>query len=198
MSAPVGAASIFVWYRPASEEEGLPRLLTDDTGRRHELSIPPPLMAKAVVAEMREAAARLLSPAFAEAVRATPMPFIQPIYDLEVPRMAFGRVALLGDSAFVARPHVGAGVTKAAEDALALARHLGAGRDAGAALAAYDAERQPIGADVIRQARHLGAYLQAGRRTAEQELLAERYRAPDAVMRETASVAFLDRVRPAA
>src|SRR3984957_14996918 len=38
--------------------------------------------------------------------------------------MAVGRVALLGDAAFLARPHVAAGVTKAAEDALALATAL--------------------------------------------------------------------------
>ncbi len=35
--------------------------------------------------------------------------------------MAFGRVALVGDAAFVIRPHVGGGVVKAAEDAAALA-----------------------------------------------------------------------------
>ena len=47
-------------------------------------------------------------------------PVLQPIYDLETPRMAFGRVAIIGDAAFVARPHVGAGVSKACDDALAL------------------------------------------------------------------------------
>jgi 2-polyprenyl-6-methoxyphenol hydroxylase-like FAD-dependent oxidoreductase len=188
----------FVWYRPASEEEGLPRLLTDDAGRRHEISIPPPLMAKAVVAEMREAAERLLAPCFAEAVRKTAMPFIQPIYDLETPRMAFGRVALVGDSAFVARPHVGAGVTKAAEDACALAR-LAAGADGVAqVLAAYEAERLPVGAAVVRQARRLGAYMQAVKRTPAEQAAAERHRSPEAVMRETASVAFLDGERAAA
>ena len=48
----------FVWYRPASEARELPRLLTDDTGRTHALSIPPPLIAREVIAEMREAARR--------------------------------------------------------------------------------------------------------------------------------------------
>ena len=40
----------FVWYRPASEERELPRLLTDESGRTHALSIPPPLIARDVVA----------------------------------------------------------------------------------------------------------------------------------------------------
>ena len=39
----------FVWYRPASEDEQLPRLLTDESGRTHALSIPPPLIARDVV-----------------------------------------------------------------------------------------------------------------------------------------------------
>ena len=43
----------FVWYRPASEERELPRLLTDDSGRTHVLSIPPPLIARDVIAAMR-------------------------------------------------------------------------------------------------------------------------------------------------
>ncbi len=51
-------------------------------------------------------------------------PILQPIYDLETPRMAFGRVAIIGDAAFVARPHVAAGVAKAADDAAALVAAL--------------------------------------------------------------------------
>src|ERR1043166_3522909 len=42
----------FVWYRPASETRDLPRLLTDETGRTHVLSIPPPLIAGEVGAAM--------------------------------------------------------------------------------------------------------------------------------------------------
>ena len=114
----------FVWYRPASEDEELPRLLTDETGRTHVLSIPPPLVARDVVARMRGEAAQVLAPQFNEMLALCALPFLQPIYDLEVPHMAFGRVAILGDAAFVARPHVGAGVAKAADDALALADAL--------------------------------------------------------------------------
>src|SRR5467141_634525 len=42
-----------VWYRPANEAEELPRLLTDESGRTHVLSIPPPLIARDVVTAMR-------------------------------------------------------------------------------------------------------------------------------------------------
>ena len=89
-------------------------------------------------------------------------PLLQPIYDLASPRLAFGRVALIGDAAFVARPHVAAGVSKAADDAAALARRAWrCGDDIEAALRRYEAERLPENNRIIERARHLGAYLQA-------------------------------------
>src|SRR3954468_24447409 len=78
----------FVWYRPANEAEELARLLTDEQGRTHVLSIPPPLVARDVVAAMRADAERVLAPQFNEMVSLCAQPFLQPIYDLEVPNMA--------------------------------------------------------------------------------------------------------------
>ena len=113
-----------VWYRPADEAKELPWLLTDDKGVTHSISIPPPLIRRDPIAAMRAAAERLLAPQFRDIVRLIDEPILQPIYDLESPRLAFGRVAILGDAAFVARPHVAAGVSKAADDAAALAQAL--------------------------------------------------------------------------
>ena len=79
--------------------------------------IPPPLIRPEVIAAFRADARALLPPQFIALIEATPAPFFQPIFDLESPRLVAGRVALLGDAAFVARPHVGAGVTKAALNA---------------------------------------------------------------------------------
>ena len=111
-----------VWYRPADEATELQQLLTDEGGTTHVISIPPPLIRSAAIAQMRAAAERLLAPQFRAIVRMIDEPILQPIYDLETPRMAFGRVAIIGDAAFVARPHVAAGVAKAADDAAALGR----------------------------------------------------------------------------
>ena len=86
-----------VWYRPADEAAEVPRLLTDESGHTHELSIPPPLVARSVVAAMREAAERLLPEQFRAVVRRIEQPFLQPIYDLESTGIAFGRAALIGD-----------------------------------------------------------------------------------------------------
>jgi 2-polyprenyl-6-methoxyphenol hydroxylase-like FAD-dependent oxidoreductase len=177
----------FVWYRPAAEDSELVDLLTDKSRRTHEVSIPPPLIRPEVIARMRHDADTLLAPQFAEMVRLTQQPFFQPIYDVESPELVFGRIALAGDAAFVARPHVGMGVTKAAGDAVALADALRATDDLGEALRRYEAARVGFGTAVIARARHLGAYMQAQIKTPRERQMAERYRTPEAVMRETAT-----------
>jgi 2-polyprenyl-6-methoxyphenol hydroxylase-like FAD-dependent oxidoreductase len=180
-----------IWYRPADEHAKLPWLLTDAQGVAHSLSIPPPLIRDEAVAEMRDAAERLLAPQFRTLVRQIAEPLLQPIYDLESPRLAAGRVAILGDAAFVARPHVGAGVSKAADDAVALVKALSRHDDVAAGLRAYEAARLPDNLRIIERARHLGAYLQATRTDAEQAK-AGRYSTDAAVIEETAMVDFLN------
>jgi 2-polyprenyl-6-methoxyphenol hydroxylase-like FAD-dependent oxidoreductase len=179
-----------VWYRPADEATELPRLLTDDRGVTHAISIPPPLIPRAAIAAMREAAERLLPPQMREIVRLIDEPILQPIYDLESPRLAFGRVAIIGDAAFVARPHVAAGVSKAADDAAALAQALDRDDDVTAALLRFEAERLPQGQKIIERARHLGAYLQATQ-SAEERTRSARHGIPEAVLAETAVLDFL-------
>jgi len=139
-----------------------------------------------VLADMEEAAVTLLAPQFAEVVTRATEPLFQPIFDLEVPQMAFGRVALLGDAAFVARPHCGMGVTKAASDAMALVAALRATADVREALGEYSRVRTEVGAAIVQHARHLGAYMQAQLKDDTERVMAGRYRTPDAVMRETA------------
>ena len=178
----------FVWYRPAEAGGVLRDLLTDIDGVSQPLSIPPNRIRPEVTAALRRDARNLLSPQFAEVVDRTAQPFIQAIQDLESPRMVLGRRSvIIGDAAFVARPHVGMGVTKAAGDADALVQaiidHPG---DLSSALAAFETKRLAFGSAVIRRARQLGAYMQAQILDAEERAQAERHRRPEAVMAETA------------
>jgi 2-polyprenyl-6-methoxyphenol hydroxylase-like FAD-dependent oxidoreductase len=180
-----------VWYRPADEATEVPRLLTDEAGHRHEMSIPPPLVARVVIAEMRDAAARLLPTQMLAAVHRLKQPFLQPIYDLESGHIAFGRVALMGDAAFVVRPHVGAGIVKAMGDAAALADALTREESVEAALRAYEAERIGLGRKFVAQARLLGSYLRRRFGTPEERERAAFYAEPARVLAETAVLDFL-------
>jgi 2-polyprenyl-6-methoxyphenol hydroxylase-like FAD-dependent oxidoreductase len=179
-----------IWYRPAEERTKLQWLLTDDSGKTHEISIPPPLIRRAAIEEIHDAAERLLAPQFRAVVRLMDEPILQPIYDLESPNMAVGRVAVIGDAAFVARPHVGAGVTKAADDVAALVTALEAESDVATALRRFEAQRLPVNRRIIEYARHLGSYLQATQTEAERDA-AGRHSTDRAVIVETAVLTFL-------
>ncbi len=178
----------FVWYKP---EPDLARVMTDRDGRLHELSIPPHLIAPQVIADLRAHAERVLVPWFRAVVARTERPFVQPIYDLAVPYMAEGRVALIGDAAFVVRPHVGGGVVKAADDARALVDALASAGDIPTRLQAFSAIRHAVGSRMIAQARRLGSHLRTSFESEEQRRAADAVRAPEAVLRETASLDFL-------
>jgi len=145
------------WYRPADSAD-LAELCTDSGGKCHGTSIPPPLIRPEVVTDFRRSAKAELASPMADVATHAEQPFFQAIYDLASPRLVFGRVALLGDAAFVARPHVGAGVTKAALDATCLATAIaGHGGDLDAALARYASERQRFGDWIVGRGRDLGA-----------------------------------------
>ena len=150
----------FLWYYPVDAGAALDDLLTDAAGRRHALSIPPALIRPQHIAALQaDAAARLPAP-YAEAPLRARQFLVQPIFDLESPALGFGRVALLGDAGFVARPHVGVGVLKAAEDAQALAEALAAEPDIPAALRRYGAARIPPSRAAVAVSRHLGAFIE--------------------------------------
>jgi len=178
-----------IWYRPTDFDKTLPRLCTDAGGRCHGISIPPPLIRPEVTARIKADARELLAPQIAAVVERTEQLFFQAVFDLETPRMALGRVALLGDAAFVARPHVGAGVTKAALDAECLAREIrAADGDLDAALARYDRERRLFGSRIVDRARRLGAYIEAQLKPPAQRTEAERQPPPEYLMREIGTI----------
>jgi 2-polyprenyl-6-methoxyphenol hydroxylase-like FAD-dependent oxidoreductase len=154
---------MFVWFRPADEGVTLPQWCTDSFGVCHGVSIPPPLIRPELIDDLRQSARAVLAPQIAQLVTCAREPILSAIYDLESPQLAFGRVALVGDAAFVARPHVGTGVTKAALDAEALIDALSTHRgDIRSALLAYECDRKPFGMQLVARGRYLGGYLESG------------------------------------
>ena len=95
---------------------------------------------------------------------ATREPFVQPILDLAVPRMVYGRVALVGDAAFIPRPHTAASTSKAAANAFALGRAIKAHPDdSDQALRAWEPGQLALGQQLESQGRRLGQRSQFGR-----------------------------------
>lgn len=177
-----------IWYRPTDPDRALPELCTDATGHCHGIAIPPPLIRPEVIADIKATARALIAPQIAGIVERTEQPFFHAIFDLESPAMTMGRVALLGDAAFMARPHVGMGVTKAALDAECLATALReTGDDVDASLARYDAERRVFGERIVARARRLGAYLEARLKPPAERTEAEQEPPVEVLMRDIGS-----------
>jgi len=177
-----------IWYRPTDPERTLPDLCTDAEGRCHGIAIPPPLIRPDVIADIKATARELLAPQIAGIVARTEQPMFHAIFDVETPSMAIGRVGLLGDAAFMARPHVGMGVTKAALDAECLAATIKtSGGDVRAALHRYDAERRVFGERIVARARRLGAYLEAQLKPPAERTEAEREPPAEVLLREIGS-----------
>ena len=93
----------FGWYRVADAAK-LKQMCVDDHGHEYEFGVPPPLVRKDLVAQMRAEAATLLPPQYLDCLQHIDQPFFTPVYDLCSPSLVFGRVALVGDAASTPRP----------------------------------------------------------------------------------------------
>lgn len=171
-----------VWYRPTTPEQ-LAEFCTDASGRQHGTSIPPPLLRPDVIAWSKAQARALVAPQVAEIFERDPRPFFQAIFDFISPQTVFGRVALLGDAAFLARPHPGAGTTKCAMDAEHLADSIAAlGLEAG--LAKYQRQQGAFGSGIVRQGQVDGSYISDQLRPREQRRNKDVTWAVDDLMRD--------------
>jgi 2,6-dihydroxypyridine 3-monooxygenase len=146
----------FVWYRNYLAGGDLEDLLTDQSGQSHRISLPPGAVSARHVAELRASALARLPAPFAKLVCSSEQPFLQVVYDIEVPRMAFGRVCLVGDAAYVARPHAAAGTAKAAADGWALADAVARNPDIPTALAQWESSQLALGKQLLERTRAIG------------------------------------------
>jgi len=139
----------WVWYVGVGEAD-LPRILVDRDGRKHHASLPFGGTPDAAIRDLRDLARREVHHMLAALVAATPQPFLQTIVDVVPTRTVFGRVCLLGDAAFVVRPHTAGATAKAARDATTLARALKrAGRNVDAGLRGFQEMQIEFGRGLV-------------------------------------------------
>jgi 2,6-dihydroxypyridine 3-monooxygenase len=147
----------WLWYRNVAEGPELDDLMTDKDGVRRAVSLYPGIVRERHVAQLRDDAESTLPPPLSELVVRTAEPFIQVIIDVSVPRMAFGRVCLIGDAAVAARPHAAAGTAKAAENGYKLAEAIReTGGDVPAALRQWEPGQLELGKRVLERTREAG------------------------------------------
>src|SRR5271156_6713497 len=139
----------WVWY-VGVREANLARILIDRDGRQHHVSLPLGGTLDSTIRDLRDLARREVHPILAALVAATPQPFLQTIVDMVPTRTVLGRVCLLGDAAFVVRPHTAGATAKAARDATTLARALKrAGRNVDAGLSVFEEMHKAFGLGLV-------------------------------------------------
>jgi 2-polyprenyl-6-methoxyphenol hydroxylase-like FAD-dependent oxidoreductase len=181
----------FIWYRVA-DAALMREMCVDENGVQHEYSVPPPLVRKDLITKMHEDARDIMPPALLDALMKIKQPFVTPIYDFTSPAIVHGRVAMVGDAAANARPHMGFGMAKAGGDAQALARALRDHDDIDTALKAYNAERQPIGNIIVNHGRKLGTHLGVNLKTEQDHRMHDLLQSDGAMLDWIAVPHFLD------
>jgi 2-polyprenyl-6-methoxyphenol hydroxylase-like FAD-dependent oxidoreductase len=160
----------------------LKEMCVDDHGREYEFGVPPPLVRKDLIAEMRAEAQRLLPPQYLDCLQHIDQPFFTPVYDFCSPSLVFGRVALVGDAASTPRPHMGFGVSKAGAEAQALAEVLSNYDDIDRALSVYNSARQPLSERIVTHGRKLGMQLGVGIKTDDDRRFAKVLQSPKGIL----------------
>jgi 2-polyprenyl-6-methoxyphenol hydroxylase-like FAD-dependent oxidoreductase len=146
----------WVWYWNVPEA-ALPAVMTGRDGKIRDFSVPPGQMRQELIEEQNRIAEELFCPQFLALWRATREPFAQPILDLAIPRMRQDRIAIVGDAAFIPRPHTAASTSKAAANARALGEALAANHlDIDAALQQWEPPQLDLGRRLEIQGRTLG------------------------------------------
>jgi 2-polyprenyl-6-methoxyphenol hydroxylase-like FAD-dependent oxidoreductase len=146
----------WVWYRRVPQSD-LAATFTGIDQRTHAFSLPRGGLSEHRLKLLRDDAMQVLPPQLALAVEAELSPSIQGIFDYEAPRMIGRSIALIGDAAFVARPHTAMGVSKAAADVMALSDCLASAVDLPTALQKFEADRIVFGRNIVAYGRQLGA-----------------------------------------
>ena len=173
------------WYRHATAS-ALRNHLTDKDGRYFENGIPHHLIRQSLITDMQQEANLYLASQIKRVIKLTRHPFLQGMFDVSCQKLIHGRIILIGDAAFTARPHVGLGVSKAAKDASTLAKALDSKKRT-EALNKWENERKRYGQATIRWGRDLGSHIKPIGYALEENEKAKYYSTPEVLISQNAS-----------
>jgi 2,6-dihydroxypyridine 3-monooxygenase len=137
-------------------DTALPGVLTDARGVVHPTSLPPGVASAAQVEYIHDRARQQFPGYVADAVCATPSPFIQAVFDLSIPHYRQGRLCLIGDASTLCRPHAASGAVKALTNAMALADALTTPGAIDDALRTWDAAQSAEGRRLVTLGQVMG------------------------------------------
>ena len=109
--------------------EGLNNLLIDKYNKQHTRSLPQGLLSKQKIDYLHELANQVLPSAIADIICQTNTPFLQAIFDFQLPSYDDSPILFIGDAAATLRPHTGSGVYKALTNGIDLVKLIQNGQD---------------------------------------------------------------------
>lgn len=151
----------WVWYLNKTEAE-LEKLLIDKNGQERQFTVPAGWMNAESLTTLQQLADEQLPPILRDRIQQTAHPFVQVIFDLAIPKMYQDRIAILGDAAFVVRPHTASGTAKAYRDAIVLANSLNDHEDIETALAYWNGQQTRYGMAIVNHGKQLAARSRLG------------------------------------
>ena len=98
----------------------LKELLIDSQGKQHSRSLPAGSLTELHKRDLHTLAERVLPSDIRKIVELTPQPFIQAVYDFQLPAYSSNQIIFMGDSASTLRPHTASGVFKALNNGIDL------------------------------------------------------------------------------
>lgn len=101
-------------------------------------------------------AKKYLPPHICNIINLTEEPFIQAMHEMLIPSYIGNHICLIGDAGITARPHVGAGATKALQDALALGEQLKINSDIQTAFKIWNENQHKQGSQLFQLGQKLG------------------------------------------
>ena len=152
----------WLWYRNVPTGQLHKTLMTDVDGNTRSLSVAPGFVRDEEIDRMKTDA-QALPKLMRELIELTEQPFIQAIYDYEIPKMVFGQVCVLGDAAYSVRPHTATGTAKAVEDGRQLGiAMLNSNTHITSALQMWGEKQSILGHELVGRNRDVGGKLQGG------------------------------------
>lgn len=142
-------------------DKPLDELLIDKLGRRHARSLAAGFLSDAQINYLHEFSRRTLPLAVADIICQTRHPFIQAIFDFQLPHYEKNPIIFVGDAAATLRPHTGSGVFKALTNAIEFFKFIQERKSNNLSMLslAWQSTQKTVIAEEIQKAKNMGAAL---------------------------------------
>lgn len=140
------------------KSHSLKELMIDNQGKAHTRSLPAGLLTHKHIQYLHELSYKVLPKNISDIVIQTPQPFLQAVFDFQIPEYLSNKIIFVGDAASTLRPHTASGVFKALRNGLDLARlvEINSGKSASDIVSLWKEKQQLFLSEEVQKAKYMG------------------------------------------